>query len=344
MSESVDFIVVGGGIAGVTLQLELTARGFRSMLIHTADRNVSTRIAAGIINPVAGKFFTLSWRAEEFFPALAEYYTEMEELLDASFFHPKPIYRVLNTAGEQNIWLSKANQERYNDFCDYVDEELPFTRSSFGMLEIKQGGHLDTNAFLDAALDYLAEMSKVRDEQFDYLHLNIDARTYKDVSFDKLIFCEGYDMTHNPFFKNLPFSPNKGEVLEIETEDLDPERIMVGGVFVLPYGGNRYKVGASYDHHDLTLDPTEKGRSYLVDKLENILDIEYSITEHRVGLRPAVKDRRPLLGKHSGFNWMYVYNGLGSKGVSSAPVLSKEMADFIISGKPLHPECDIDRF
>lgn len=344
MSEYVDFLIVGGGISGLSLQLRLQELGFRTALINNGQRNVSTRIAAGIVNPVAGKFFALTWRADDFFPELGTHYQELERKFDAQFYYPKPIYRMLSSAGEQNRWLSKAHLPKYEGYCSFEQKEIEHAQADFGLLKIECGGHLDTNVFLDQAIKYLGSKALLRDEIFKHQELDVKSKQYQDVKFDKIIFCEGYDVVNNPFFNYLPFTPNKGEVLEIETEELDPEKILVGGVFVLPIGENRYKVGASYDHFDLSLEKTEKSRSYLVERFEKMLSIDYKITQHLVGLRPAVSDRRPLLGQHPEYDSLYIFNGLGSKGVSMSPVLSAEMSDLLVNNANLHPDCNISRF
>jgi glycine/D-amino acid oxidase-like deaminating enzyme len=68
------------------------------------------------------------------------------------------------------------------------------------------------------------------------------------------------------------------------------------------------------------------------------------VLEHFVGIRPTTKDRRPILGKHELEHNMYIFNGLGSKGVLIAPHFSKIMADFILNNTVIDKEISTNRF
>ena len=65
---------------------------------------------------------------------------------------------------------------------------------------------------------------------------------------------------------------------------------------------------------------------------------------HHAGIRPTMLDRRPVLGRHPEYPSLYVYNGLGTKGYMLAPLLSKEMADFILTETAVDKEVSLGRF
>ena len=62
------------------------------------------------------------------------------------------------------------------------------------------------------------------------------------------------------------------------------------------------------------------------------------------GIRPTVKDRRPLVGRHSAHKNVYILNGLGTRGVMIAPYVASELFQFIENNKALDSEIDIKRF
>ena len=338
MSADVDFLIVGGGLAGRILQLEVQASGYSSKLYDEPENNHSSAVAAGIVNPITGKYFSLSWRADEFFPNLNEYYKGLEEKFKASFFHSLPITRLIQSPGDENTWLSKAKKEKYKGFFEMNKTAHPALDTSFQTLSILRGGYLDIPEFIKS-VDIHTERAP-----FIYEELFIEQSRYKDLRFKYIVFCEGYRAVQNPYFSYLPFTPNKGELLEIESHDLPEDQIIVGSVFILPNGSNKFKVGASYDHFDLSLEPTEKKKEELLDRLSKSVTCTYTIKNHWYGIRPAVRDRRPLLGRHPEHSNMFIFNGLGSKAVSMAPVLAKEILEHIVHQKPLHSEADIARF
>jgi glycine/D-amino acid oxidase-like deaminating enzyme len=61
-------------------------------------------------------------------------------------------------------------------------------------------------------------------------------------------------------------------------------------------------------------------------------------------VRPAVRDRRPLLGHHPALPWLSIFGGFGSKGVSLAPRLAQQLADFLVGQGQLWPEADVARY
>lgn len=70
----------------------------------------------------------------------------------------------------------------------------------------------------------------------------------------------------------------------------------------------------------------------------------YTVVDHKVGMRPTVSDRRPVLGMHPEHKGLFIFNGLGTKGYMLAPLLSFEMAEYMANGKPLHKEVEYTRF
>lgn len=62
------FLIVGQGIAGSVLAWTLLQRGAKVQLADPKLRSSSSRVAAGIINPVTGKRFVKSWNFDLFYP------------------------------------------------------------------------------------------------------------------------------------------------------------------------------------------------------------------------------------------------------------------------------------
>jgi len=115
-------------------------------------------------------------------------------------------------------------------------------------------------------------------------------------------------------------------------------------VFVMPLGEDLYKVGATFNWTDKTNDPTEGGRAELVEKLRKVISCEFEVRDHEAGVRPTTQDRRPLVGIHPRHPRLALLNGLGTRGVMTAPFVAKQLADLLESGVPLDPEIDIARF
>ncbi len=339
MSQSVDFLIVGGGLAGHILQIELERAGCSTLVIDKKKDNISSVIAAGIVNPIAGKFFTVTWRANEIFSELRSYYQRLEEELGGSFFNALPLKRIFATAGEQNIWLSKAHQEKYKGFCSYEEHEIEGLNNNYGSLVINRGGQMAVTPFLSLCKAKYPN----RDERFSHQELQLEDKKYQDINFGNIVFCEGAEVRHNNLFNSLPFTPMKGELLEIETGLEPQDAVLLGPVFMQHVADKIWRIGATYEPNKTSIVPTENKKQEIIEKLEKLLTLPYTITNHYAGVRPATVDRRPIIGKHAEEE-AYVFNGFGSKGISLIPIHAKEFVQFVLNDAPLHTEVVIDRF
>ena len=118
---------------------------------------------------------------------------------------------------------------------------------------------------------------------------------------------------------------------------------MKSSIFVVPLGTDLYKVGATYNWSDKTNDPTEDAKNELLKDLRELVTCDFDVIEHRAGVRPTVKDRKPLVGTHPDFNTLHVLNGLGTRGVMLAPAMAKDLFNLIEHNIPLDIHVDIKR-
>ena len=130
----------------------------------------------------------------------------------------------------------------------------------------------------------------------------------------------------------------------IKAPKLDLDVIVNTSVFILPLGGDLFKVGATYNWQDKTDLPTEEGKKELLERIKEILLCDFEIVKHFAGVRPTVKDRRPLIGTHYERKSLHILNGLGTRGVMLGPAMAKALFDKIENKVSLSPEIDIKRF
>ena len=90
--------------------------------------------------------------------------------------------------------------------------------------------------------------------------------------------------------------------------------------------------------------PTVSARDQIIEKLEEILHVNFIVVDQIAGIRPTVKDRRPLIGTHHVYNRVHLLNGMGSRGVLMAPWAAKQLFDHIEQNEILNFEIDLNRF
>ncbi len=347
---SVDYLVVGQGIAGTLLHFSLKKAGQKVIVIDNHHKGAATKVAAGGINPVTGKRYVKSWKIETLMPAVRTVYAELEALLDTQFFKDRNIIRILKNAGEENTWLGRSADPFYlkyfveNPSIGNFEKHL----NSFPSIgEIKNGGQVNISLLVEKYKTMLFSNQEILDEEFDYSQLDYSktgAVFYKGIEAKAVIFCEGAGAAKNPFFNYLPFELSKGEALTIKIEDSNLDKIVRHRVSVVPTQTDEYWIGASNSWEFENDDPTQEARENLEEHLDAIFKNKLEITNHQAAIRPTVKDRRPLLGVHPNYSNLFIFNGLGTKGASLAPYLSQQMVDFILNDEKLMSEVDIQRY
>ena len=342
----VDYIIVGFGLAGLALVEELKSRE-KSFVVFEDDSQTSSKVAGGMYNPVILKRFTPVWDLEEQLHIALPFYKRLEQEKNKTYDYQVPIYRVLKSVEEQNNWFVAADKPRLSPF---MKSELNFdsfkgvpSKHGFGVL---QGtGRVDVNALLNDYKGGLAAEDILIRETFDYERLEIGTVfRYEGIEAKKVICCEGFGLKRNPFFKNLPLIGSKGELLVIKAPALKIDVVLKAAVFVMPLGNDLFKVGATFNWTDKTLHPTKEGREELLDKLNTVIDVPFEVVDHYAGIRPTVGDRRPLLGVHPTIKNLFVFNGLGTRGVMIAPKYAGKLMAFIEGDQPLPAEVNITRF
>lgn len=318
--------------------------------IVAKTENYSSRIAAGLFNPVTGKNLSKTWMANEVFEQLHTFYTKAEELTQTSFFHATPIYRPFLSIEEQNEWMGKSASPEWEPFISKVFSKAAQwegLHDSLGGLLLKQTGYLDTNAFLDAVRKFFEQEGCYASETFDYplLQISDSEIRYKDWAAEKIIFCEGTESLHNPLFNWVPIRPLKGETLSVRAP-LPEDAILNRGVYAVQQNDGSFKIGATYETKDLSPSISEKGRAELEEKFQEIFLLPYTVVGQAWGFRPTSPDRRPIIGEHPEQKNVLVFNGLGTKGVSLAPFTAGLFTEFLLHGirSPIYAAVDVNRY
>ncbi|MBA4053241.1 MAG: glycine oxidase [Marivirga sp.] len=345
-SSHLDYIIVGQGLAGSAVAIQLMMRQKKILVIDQPLRNTSSNIAAGLFNPITGKKMVKTWMADKLFPYLHTHYRTVEALTGQKFFNPMPLYRPFLSYEEQNEWMAKSAEPQFQDYIEkvFTQSAFPGLLDPFGGLLLKQCGYLDTRHYVESVRTMLRQQAIVLMEDADDsdLLINDDGIQYRTFTADKIIFCNG---THqNKWFHWLPLRPLKGEAIRIETA-YPQELIINRGVYMVPANApGEWRVGATYNFQDNEPLVTGKARVELSEKLKELVSFPFNIVGQEWGLRPTTPDRRPIMGKHPACSRVYVFNGMGTKGVSLAPFFSEILIRSIENEEPLNKEVDIERY
>ncbi|MDI1257240.1 MAG: FAD-dependent oxidoreductase [Flavobacterium sp.] len=342
-----DYLIVGSGLAGISFA-EKAINEEKSIVVFDHNKNSSSRIAGGLYNPVILKRFSEVWRAKEQLELLEVFYTEIERKLNVNVDFKMPILRKFYSIEEQNDWFTASDKPNLSDFLStkIITSKINGIDSPFNYGEVLHTGYVDTRLLLDTYKEYLTSQNCLVEAVFDYdaIVFKENHIEYKSIKARHIIFAEGFGIHSNRYFRYLPVDGTKGELFIIKAQNLNLDVIVNTSVFILPLGGHLFKVGATYDPIDKTQLPTEDGKQLLIERINEILNCDFEIIEHFAGIRPTVKDRRPLIGTHPNYKNLHVINGLGTRGVMLGPQMAKELFENIEYGKPIDKEADIKRY
>ncbi len=341
------YLIVGQGLAGTLLALELESRGVTVQLIDQAHAGAASKVAAGLINPITGKRIVKSWLIDELLPKAITTYGHLQKELGLSLVEPYNIVKFLHQQAEENDWHNRTSVE---DLRAYVAPEetnvwLELAAKPFSMGEITQSYRINIAALIDTYQKRQLENGTLILDRFDYGDIEQDSHHiyYQQRQYAGIIFCEGAQMQHNPYFNYLPLKPSKGEALIVKYE-ADYPKILKNKTALIPLGSQQYWIGGTNAWEYADDKPTPDRGTEMLDEWQSILPQPIQLLQHLAAIRPATKDRAPFLGVHPKYDKLFIFNGFGTKATVLCPYFATQFADFLLERGGLLPAVDIKRF
>ena len=343
----IDYFIISSRLAGISFS-EVALANKKSILVMDNNSQNSSKIAGGLYNPVILKRFSEVDQAQEHLIVMNDFFATLEKKINCQVNFKLPILRKFYSAEEQNNWFTASDNPNLSPFLSpkLITKKYSAIDSPFGFGEVLHTGYVATALMLSKYREYLFDKRLFREESFDYSLLKEESFgiSYKDIQAKHIIFAEGFGMHANPFFKELPLDGTKGELLIIKAPNLNLDVILNTSLFFLPLASGLFKVGATYNWEDKTATPTEEGKAELIEKIKEIITCDFEIVSHLAGVRPTVRDRRPLIGTLSNHSAIHILNGLGTRGLMLGPAMAKALFEHIEYQTPLDKTIDIKRF
>lgn len=340
-----EFLIVGAGLSGICMAIHLIKKGHKIRLIDSGE-NFSSKIAAGQINPLVFRRMTKSWRVDEFLPYAENFYTDLGIDTNTNIYYPIQIRRMFSSSHEKVMWLEKQNRDGFSDYLETITEEddnYNLAQNDFGSGRIKKSSYVHAINFLEAGKKWISKRGDIETEKMDYATINPTDSIYKNKKYDFILFCEGSQNSDNPWFNQFIIEHTKGEVLTIKSTEISQNESLNRKCFLLPVGGNLFRLGATYIWNTPERSITEEGKNDLLEKIKLLTYKPFEVVDQKAGIRPTTPDRRPIIGKHPNFNNLLIFNGLGTKGYLMAPLLAKEFSDYLENKGELDKEVRIER-
>ena len=352
--KKVDYIIVGLGIGGLAFAKTLQDQN-RSFVVFDKKNPGATVASGGVLNPTVLKRFTAAWNSEFFIAKAYPFYKSLEKVVNENVLFNTSIRRILANIEEQNNWMVASDKAILSRFLssEILTNHNLAIQAPFGFGVVQEAKTIDPASLLNSFKEFLRVNHQFVQEDFKHeaLKVNQSGVQYKDLLASKIVFAEGAGVASNPYF-NLSISPerekvfvgNKGEYIIIKAPALKSKAILKGPVMIIPLGGDLYKVGASYGRDDFSSNITAQAREEISEKVKKMISCKFEVVNQVTGIRPTVKDRKPLIGCLQDSKTISFLNGLGTRGLTMAPLLAEHLFEYLENDKTLPEAINIKRF
>lgn len=334
-------VIVGGGLMGSAVALELARRGRKVVVLERAVVGAeASSAAAGILAPRIEAHGDPALR-EIGLKSLAMYPAWLRGLEHEVDIHLPGLLRVVHrdeTVAEPDpdaIWLSLPEaRTREPGLADTIA----------GAWLLPGEGCLDTRALVPAvkhAAQRLGvtfrERAEVAEVQPDHVRL-----VSGHVERGEPVLCAGAWTAKVPGFEALPIRPVRGQVVALRASGMLRHVVFGGGGYLVPRS-DEIVVGATMEEVGFTRGLTPNGLRHVlgvaVKNLPALGDVPFDRAWS--SFRPGSPDGLPLLGQVGG---VWVASGHFRNGILLAPFTAAAVASAMVDGAPLPDACRPDRF
>lgn len=342
-----DYIIVGQGLCGTWLSYYLEKARQSFIVIDESKPFTASKAASGIINPVTGRRIVKTWMIDELMPFAWNAYTNVGKTLSISCIAEKPIIDCFTTPQMRLAFTERYEKDQ--QFLSLPNNEkdwLEYLQYDFGYGLIQPAYLVDLQLLLGSQRKKLAAAGQLLEERFDAAQLITKENSveYKDIRAGKIIFCDGIGGYSNPFFPNLPYGLNKGEMLLVEFPEFPVTHIVKKGYTLVPWAENIFWLGSTYLWEFEDELPTKGFYQFAENWLKQTIKMPFTIIDHRASVRPATLERKPFVGLHPANDKIGILNGMGTKGCSLAPFFAKQLVDHLLHDEPIMPDANVQRF
>lgn len=333
----VDFLIIGQGLAGSAMAMALQNLGANVLVIDREDMFSASRVAAGLVTTVAGKGMNISWRQSEYLPEALTYYRRLEEISGRTMFYSLESLRLFDSE-QQRIKFDAKRESLAGWIAEAEEEDLAKWNAEHGGFIMTQGGWLDTKTYLQIVREILGDRYRCDSFHEDQLVISDGEVKWKDVISKRIILCQGSSgLMEGGLFSFINHRCAKGEILTVRIPGACEEKIINCNGWLIPLGNELWRAGATYEWEDMSGAPTEAGKLEIEEKIRKLTDLPFEVIEHTAAVRPILRSSQPFIGHHPQYPEVSFFNGLGSKGVTTAPSVARHFAEHLING------CVIDR-
>jgi glycine oxidase len=340
VSTTADVLVLGGGIAGLTVALEAARRDLSVIILDAPRPGAASRAAAGMLAPsleaLPPVMLGSAVAARDLYPSY------LAELRDRTGIDV-PLDRggILQLASESDAQSLRQRAPAGAEWLDsaHLAEREPAFESHPGALLHPLDGAVDNLVLMDALERAIAGIPSIRRVAADVLSIDADqpsALTPTRGRFfaTRLVLCSGAWAGSLPGLpRRIPVRPVRGQLLRLAQAPIRHVTYGAGG-YLVPRG-ETVLVGATSEEAGFENETSLAGLAVLrsiasraIPALANAL-----VVDHWAGLRPMSLDSHPILGADPESPALVYACGYSRNGILFAPWAAAQLGHVLV-GEP----------
>lgn len=340
MSIEVKNLVIGQGLAGCAIAWTLHESGQSLVIVDRGEPATASRVSAGLITPLTGKKLVKSDDFTQYWQAAVTFYRRVETATKQTLLEERPMLRLFKDEEARAAFLARSDSLLAKS-VDSWDGGLQQDGKTQHGISMQPAGRLNVKEYQRVTQAYFAKRdSYIRGEietsdswlTGGPIEVEVGGQA---ITAERVIFCTGADSSK--LFPEVPNNRSRGDILEVSIPGYRRPEVVHRSVWVAPEADNRQLIGSTYDWKNLDNQPTEEGKQEVLNQLSRMIDGPVEVHDHRAAVRPTMKDFEPVIGQHAEQKNVYIFNGLGSKGVLRSPLLSQRLMAKM-EGKSAVPE------
>jgi glycine/D-amino acid oxidase-like deaminating enzyme len=342
MNTNFDTIIAGAGLAGASAAMALAKSGQRVCIL---DRSEFASGASGsglaLVSPMMSRKGRPVWKVREALDRLGR--TDTGLLRPASSLDQATYFKESSLQNpDLGTWIEPAK----------VGTRFPYVKAPFGLVHVHRGYAVDLATLTKSWIQESVELGSVA-----FCHVAVQSwvenqdcvrvllSNGQSAIAERLLLATGPDLVNHPETQHLNLHPIKGQRLRLKKpEGWFGSILPISGAGFVMDEGQTLSIGATFEHDWQTEGPTEEGKIELLNQAAEMIDDihDMDVVEHVSGIRVTVPGTRmPMIGPLPNCPRIWVFTGLGSKGVLMASLLGMKIPDFFNNFKSIPMNCRV---